>query len=41
MVALGVPIDGKGALSAAKRRCVKVKALGIIARKFVHEPMQT
>ncbi len=24
-----------------ERRCVKVKAHGIIARKFVHEPMQT
>jgi len=39
--ALGVPINGKGALSATKRRHVKVKTLGIIAHKFVHEPMQT
>jgi F-type H+-transporting ATPase subunit alpha len=39
--ALGVPIDGKGALSAAERRRVEVKAPGIIARKSVHEPMQT
>jgi len=38
---LGVPIDKKGALSAAKRRRVEVKALGIIAHKSVHEPMQT
>ncbi len=37
---LGVPIDGKGALSATKQRRVEVKAPGIIARKFVHEPMQ-
>jgi F-type H+-transporting ATPase subunit alpha len=39
--ALGVPIDGKGALSAAEQRRVEVKAPGIIARKSVHEPMQT
>ena len=39
--ALGVPIDGKGALNAAERRRVEVKAPGIIARKSVHEPMQT
>nr|QIA60680.1 ATP synthase F1 subunit alpha [Lepidozia trichodes] len=39
--ALGVPIDGKGALSAVERRRVEVKAPGIIARKSVHEPMQT
>ncbi len=39
--ALGVPIDGKGALGAAERRRVEVKAPGIIARKSVHEPMQT
>ncbi len=30
--ALGVPIDGKGALSAAEQRRVEVKAPGIIAR---------
>ncbi len=39
--ALGEPIDGKGALSAAEWRRVEVKAPGIIARKSVHEPMQT
>ncbi len=39
--ALGVPIGGKGALSAAERRRVEVKAPGIIARKSVHESMQT
>lgn len=39
--ALGVPIDGKGALGAVERRRVEVKAPGIIARKSVHEPMQT
>lgn len=39
--ALGSPIDGKGALSDVTRRRVEVKAPGIIARKSVHEPMQT
>jgi F-type H+-transporting ATPase subunit alpha len=39
--ALGVPIDGKGALGVKERRRVEVKAPGIIARKSVHEPMQT
>jgi F-type H+-transporting ATPase subunit alpha len=37
---LGNPIDGKGPI-AAKRTRVEVKAPGIIARKSVHEPMQT
>nr|YP_009478052.1 ATP synthase F1 subunit alpha [Anthoceros angustus]AVP12821.1 ATP synthase F1 subunit alpha [Anthoceros angustus] len=39
--ALGVLIDGKGGLGAVERRRVEVKAPGIIARKSVHEPMQT
>jgi F-type H+-transporting ATPase subunit alpha len=39
--ALGVPIDGKGPLDAVERKRVEVKAPGIIARKSVHEPMQT
>mmetsp|Transcript_16458 Transcript_16458/g.56035 ORF Transcript_16458/g.56035 Transcript_16458/m.56035 type:complete len:540 (+) Transcript_16458:45-1664(+) len=39
--ALGVPIDGKGALTDVVRQRVEVKAPGIIARKSVHEPMQT
>ncbi|ERN01339.1 hypothetical protein AMTR_s00002p00257540 [Amborella trichopoda] len=39
--ALRVPIDGKGALSTAERKRVEVKAPEIIARKSVHEPMQT
>jgi len=41
MDALGNPIDGKGALKDVKRCRVEVKAPGIIARKSVHEPMQT
>jgi len=39
--ALGNPIDGKGPLTDVTRSRVEVKAPGIIARKSVHEPMQT
>jgi F-type H+-transporting ATPase subunit alpha len=39
--ALGVPIDGKGPVAAKDSRKIEVKAPGIIARKSVHEPMQT
>lgn len=39
--ALGNPIDGKGALTGAKRARVGVKAPGIIPRISVREPMQT
>ena len=39
--ALGNPIDGKGALKNVTTSRVEVKAPGIIARKSVHEPMQT
>merc|ERR1712023_487752 len=39
--ALGNPIDGKGSISDVSRRRVEVKAPGILARKSVHEPMQT
>lgn len=39
--ALGNPIDGKGPLKDVVRSRVEVKAPGIIARKSVHEPMQT
>jgi len=39
--ALGTPIDGKGALKDVKQSRVEIKAPGIIARKSVHEPMQT
>ena len=38
---LGQPIDGKGPLKDVTRQRVEVKAPGIIARKSVHEPMQT
>jgi F-type H+-transporting ATPase subunit alpha len=39
--ALGEPIDGKGAIEAAERKFVEEKAPGIMARKSVHEPLQT
>jgi proton translocating ATP synthase F1 alpha subunit len=39
--ALGNPIDGKGPINDVTRTRVEVKAPGIIARKSVHEPMQT
>jgi F-type H+-transporting ATPase subunit alpha len=39
--ALGIPIDGKGPVASQESRKIEVKAPGIIARKGVHEPMQT
>ena len=39
--ALGAPIDGKGEIDAAEIRLVEEKAPGIMARKSVHEPLQT
>ncbi len=39
--ALGNPIDDKGPLKAKKSSKVEVIAPGIIARKSVHEPLQT
>ena len=39
--ALGNPIDGKGAIEARESRRVELKAPGIVARKSVHEPLQT
>jgi F-type H+-transporting ATPase subunit alpha len=39
--AIGEPIDGQGEIKATKYRNVEIKAPGIIARKSVHEPMQT
>ena len=38
---LGEPIDGKGAIETTERRVVEEKAPGIMARKSVHEPLQT
>lgn len=39
--ALGEPIDGKGAISAAEQRPIEKIAPGIITRKSVHVPLQT
>jgi len=39
--ALGRPIDGRGAIETKHSRLVELKAPGILARKSVHEPMQT
>ncbi len=38
---LGEPIDGKGDIEATEHRFVEEKAPGIMARKSVHEPLQT
>jgi proton translocating ATP synthase F1 alpha subunit len=39
--ALGNPVDGKGPIETSRRSRVEVKAPGILARKSVHEPVQT
>jgi len=39
--ALGEPIDGKGPIKSDETRRVEIKAPGIMARKSVHEPLQT
>ncbi|KGI56521.1 F0F1 ATP synthase subunit alpha [Campylobacter sp. MIT 97-5078] len=39
--ALGEPIDAKGAIGASEFRFIEEKAKGIMARKSVHEPLQT
>ncbi len=39
--AIGEPIDGKGEIKAKETRFVEEKAPGIMARKSVHEPLQT
>ncbi len=38
---LGRPIDGRGPIETQHSRIVELKAPGILARKSVHEPMQT
>ena len=38
---LGESIDGKGVIEAAEHRFIEEKAPGIMARKSVHEPLQT
>jgi F-type H+/Na+-transporting ATPase subunit alpha len=39
--AIGEPIDGKGPINATEYRFIERKAPGIMARKSVHEPLQT
>ena len=39
--ALGETIDGKGVIDATETRFIEEKAKGIMARKSVHEPLQT
>jgi len=39
--ALGVAIDGNAPIKTSEYRAINVKALGIIDRKNIHEPMQT
>jgi F-type H+-transporting ATPase subunit alpha len=39
--ALGSPIDGKGPIATEETRRVEIKAPGIVARKGVHQPLQT
>lgn len=38
---LGIPLDGAGAIKSKHSRRVEIKAPGIVARKSVHEPLQT
>jgi F-type H+-transporting ATPase subunit alpha len=38
---LGTPIDGLGEIAAEGRRALELQAPGVMARKSVHEPMQT
>ena len=39
--ALGEPVDGKGVIQTTEKRLLEDKAPGIMARKSVHEPLQT
>ena len=39
--AIGEPLDGLGEIKSTEKRNVEIKAPGIIARKSVHEPLQT
>ncbi|SFV61517.1 ATP synthase alpha chain [hydrothermal vent metagenome] len=38
---LGEPIDGKGVIESTESKFIEKKAPGIMARKSVHEPLQT
>ena len=39
--ALGNPVDGGPPLNATENRMIEIKAPGIVARRSVHEPLQT
>ncbi|MFH1355638.1 MAG: F0F1 ATP synthase subunit alpha [bacterium] len=39
--ALGEPIDGLGPIETTETRRIEIKAPGIVARRSVHEPLQT
>jgi F-type H+-transporting ATPase subunit alpha len=39
--ALGQPLDGKGAINTKEARPVESQAPGVLARKSVHQPLQT
>ena len=38
---VGAPIDGKGEIKTTARRALELQAPGVMARKSVHEPLQT
>jgi F-type H+-transporting ATPase subunit alpha len=38
---VGTPIDGKGEIKSETRRALELQAPGVMARKSVHEPLQT
>lgn len=38
---IGRPLDGKGPIDAKEYRNIEMKALGVVSRKEVNEPMQT
>lgn len=38
---LGIPVDGKGPINTTKTRPIESPAFGVMARKSVHEPLQT
>ncbi|KGR92489.1 ATP F0F1 synthase subunit alpha [Ureibacillus massiliensis 4400831 = CIP 108448 = CCUG 49529] len=38
---LGIPVDGQGPINTTKTRPIESPAFGVMARKSVHEPLQT
>ena len=38
---LGQPVDGQGPINTTKTRPIESPAFGVMARKSVHEPLQT